>query len=145
MAAAPCYNTHETYRKDCFLMKKIIALTLVVLSLVLCLAGCGAATEAKKEPTAGDLVVTMMDDYYAYLDDASQNHCCIQYFTPVVTAETNNADGTVTVTGLVNGSAMYITGDVAPFSETFSVTLKKTEVSYEVVSAEIAIPDAARY
>ena len=126
-------------------MKKIIAMTLVLLTLVLCLAGCGTATETAKEPTAADLVVTMMDNYYAYLDDASENHCCIQYFTPVVTGETDNGDGTVTVSGLVNGSAMYITGDVTPFSEAFSVTLKKTETSYEVVEAQISLPDAARY
>ena len=58
-------------------MKKIIAMTLVALTLVLCLAGCGAK-ETAKELTASDLVVEMMDDYFAYLDDASQNHCCIQ-------------------------------------------------------------------
>ena len=125
-------------------MKKIIAMTLVALTLVLCLAGCGAK-ETVKELTASDLVVEMMDDYFAYLDDASQNHCCIQYFTPVAESETNNADGTVTVTGVVNGSAMYITGDVAPFTSKFSVTLQKTDNSYTVKAADIEIPDAARY
>lgn len=124
-------------------MKKMLAMLLVLLTLTLCLAGCGEA--AAKEVTASDLAVSMMDDYFAYLDDASQNHCCIQYFTPVVEGETDNGDGTVTVTGVVNGSAMYITGDVTPFTSSFAVKLEKTANSYKVSSVEVDIPDAAKY
>ena len=124
-------------------MKKMIAMLLVLLTLTLCLAGCGEATV--KEATASDLAVSMMDNYFAYLDDASQNHCCIQYFTPVAESETDNGDGTVTVTGVVNGSAMYITGEVTPFTSGFTVKLEKTTNSYKVSSVEVDVPDAARY
>lgn len=125
-------------------MKKLIALTLALLTLVLCFAGCGAK-ETASELTASVLAVEMMDDYFAYLDDASQNHCCIQYFKPAVSSETNNGDGTYTVTGVVNGSAMYITGEVAPFTSSFTVTLEKTDNSYKVKSVDVELPDAARY
>ena len=123
-------------------MKKIIALTLAVLTLALCFAGCG---ETKKEATASDYAVAMMDDYFSYLDNASQNHCRIQYFTPVAESETDNGDGSVKITGVVNGSAMYITGDVAPFTSKFTVTLEKSGDSYKVKSVTVDVPDAARY
>ena len=127
-------------------MKKIIAMTLAALTLVLCLAGCGAK-ETAKELTASDLVVEMMDDYFAYLDDASQNHCCIQYFTPVAESETNNADGTVTVSwdtpaGAPSGGWYVSYNTVGSMHPAYMPDSESNTVTGSSVTLEGLVPDA---
>lgn len=128
-------------------MKKIIVVIALLGLLTLCFAGCSQVVVNEVQPavaTPETIAIDLIEGYFDYLDDASANHCTIQYITPVVTEAVEEV-GIVTLYGVVNGCAMYITGDVAPFTSEFTVMLTEDDAGYQVVSIDVDVPDAARY